>query len=219
MACSVSCRHTFSPIRDYRASKAYRQNLKIVFSNNDTVDVNQLIIASGLLTKTGIDKRIPLNEKNIIDAMSTHFGNTDDITLAVKDSIEVMTVDKFAFNDPWNRKISFDKFNLIDERKCQLVPYVEYSVRTRIETEGGGGLESITYTGNRIHNTRQGVVLMMFCEGKQVFSSGHYITDQFKDHKDSLTVYDFSLQRLDSLMGLCLEDLEKEIEANKDRLK
>lgn len=217
--CLISCRHTFSPIREYRLSKTYRQNLEISLSQRDTIFVEQLFIASGLLTKTNLDQRIPINQNLIFEGVVNRLERISDITFSVLDSAEPIFVDRFAFNDPWNRKINFGKFDYYNKSGFRLLPYVEFSVRTRLETEGGGGIESSVRTGNRIHNMRQGVVLTMFCEGEQVFSSGHYITDQFKDHKDSVTVYDLPVERLDSLMALCLADLEKEIEANKYRLK
>ena len=215
----VSCRHTLSPIRDYRESKTYIQNLEISLTNRDTISVERIFIASGLLTKTNLDKPIPLNHNLISEVVLRGLSNIGDIEISVSDSVKIVFVDKFAFNDPWNRKIDFQECYLSETEANQIVPYIEFSARTALEKEGGGGMESTVRTGNRIHNTRQGVVLAIFCKGEQVFSSGHYITDQFKDHKDSVTVYDFSIERLDSLMVLCLEDLEKEIKANKDRLK
>lgn len=171
------------------------------------------------MRKTKLDKRIPLNLDELTEVVLNRLTDFGSLTLSVDDSAQTVLVDKFAFNHPFDKKLDFNEFNSSSDRDCRLIPYVEMGVYTGLEKEGGGGMESTVRTGNRIHNITQGVVLAMFCEGDQVFSSGHYITDMYIDHKDSVTVYDFPAERLDSLMILCLEDLEKEIAANKDRLK
>ena len=215
----VSCRHTYSPILEYRESKAYNFGLNPSISSFDTVPVGNLLIASGVLTMFKLDEQIPLNHSRILEVVSSRLSHCTAFQSSNRDSLEIVLVDKFAFNDPWNKKLDFQKLDYRKSQECQLIPYVEYSVRTALENEGGGGMESTVRTDNRIHNITQGFVLTMFCKGEQVFSSGHYITDMYIDHKDSVTVYDFSMERLDSLMGLCLGDLEKEIKAAQERLK
>ena len=215
----VGCFYKYSPLREYRSSKAYRQNLNRSISSLGLIHVDTVFIASGLMRKTKLDKRIPLNQDELTEVVLDRLATFGSLSFLVNDCTKTVLVDKFAFNHPFRRKLDFNQFNSSYDGGCRLIPYIEMGVFKGVETEGGGGIESITYTGNRIHNITQAVVLTMFCEGEQVFSSGHYITDMYINHKDSVTVYDFPIERLDSLMGLCLGDLEKEIKANQDRLK
>jgi hypothetical protein len=216
----VGCISKYRPLQEYRSSKAYRQNLNMSISSLGLIHVDTVFIASGLMRKTKLDKRIPLNQDKLTEVVLDRLATFGSLSFLVNDSIETVLVDNFAFNHPFGRKLNFNQFNSsTSDGGCRLIPYIEMGVFKGVETEGGGGIESITYTGNRIHNITQAVVLTMFCEGEQVFSSGHYITDMYINHKDSVTVYDFPIERLDSLMGLCLGDLEKEIKANQDRLK
>ena len=215
----VGCISKYSPLREFRSSKAYRQNLNVSISRANSIYIDTIFVASALMKKTKLDKRIPLNQDALTEVVLDRLIAFGSLSFLVDDSIKTVLVDKFAFNHPFDRKLDFNQFNYLADQGCRLVPYAELGVFTALEKDGGGGMESTVRTGNRIHNITQGVVLTMFCEGEQVFSSGHYITDMYIDHKDSVTVYDFSMERLDSLMGLCLGDLEKEIKAKQDRLK
>jgi hypothetical protein len=170
----------------------------------DSVFLSDPIIASALLHYSEIIERIDINDNEIlqilIDRLSLYFPNR----LYPNDSISIRIYDnKHAFSNNWGRKVNL--FNDV-QKGVFIKPYLELTVRTGPEFDGGGGISMAYPTGNRKYWITYGMIIEMQKDGRKFYSRGYYYTEFKKVPEETELEFTFPLQRIDSLISLCLKD-------------
>lgn len=200
----------FSPTNEYRESLPYRSHNFKGLLKQDTIKIQPLIISSGVQHKNNLLDSILLKNhflsERVIETIESHLTSHE------------VTVPTLGFKTRHGRNF-FDKyirtqkssFNYSDHTGISFISYLELSVRTGPEFDGGGGISFAYPTGNRKYWITYGMIIEMQQDGRKVYSRGFYYTEFKKVPGEAEMTFDFPAQRLDSLLSLCMKDLPKEM--------
>lgn len=202
----------YRPLREYRVSEAYSfKNKESMDLRLDSIYINQFLVATGVLKNSRIVDSIEYDSSYLKLLVQNRLHKSYTGRVLADEPLQIRNVKEFAFYNDWGTKKKLGKSINLAGNRIYMVPYIEFSVRTAKEREGGGGISMVYGTGQRIHSMVVGVILNVVQGDNILISSAYYYSDMFKNSVDSVTIYEFPYEKIDSLLALCKSDLNDKI--------
>lgn len=202
-----------SPTNEYRQSKFYNLNLKsLEVLSSDSVHISNVLITSAVLHYAKVLEEIELNNQGITEQVTRAIMERFRHQKITRDSVGYQIYhDKQAINNNWGQKVE-----LFPKSSSGLLvhTYVELTVRTGPEFDGGGGISLAYRTGNRKYWITYGLIIALHYKGQKVYSRGYYTTEFWKFPEEVEMTFDFPEEKLDSLLSFCLKDIPLTIDPN-----